>query len=178
MNIPTAISLSRLLLAFLLFSESIAVRTFAILLAALTDFLDGFLARRLGQVTRLGTLMDPLADKLFVALALGLFCWEGKIELWQIALFLLRDVSLVAFSLYLWLNRAIRSWKIRSFLSGKLATTFQFIALLLLAQEHAIPASLWTLLGLAGLSSFFELFWLQKKQPLDAIKHEHKGAIT
>ncbi len=160
MNLPTLISLSRGVLAFFFLSDSVVLRTFAITLAALTDFLDGYLARRLNKITSLGTLIDPLMDKLFVLVALAILWSEEKIFMWQILLFLLRDISLALFSIYLTIKKSYKNWQIRSFFSGKIMTTLQFIALMLLALEYQIPIALWSLLALFGASSFFELIWL------------------
>lgn len=163
MNFPTLLSVSRALLSLLFFSDSSLVHLIAIALAGLTDFLDGYLARRWQQITPLGTALDPLADKLFVATALGIFWWQGKLELWMIVLFLLRDISLVAFCLTLWLKKAYQRWQIRSFVAGKLQTSFQFIALVLLSLNMEVPALMWLLMGLAGSASFFELLFLAKR---------------
>lgn len=163
LNFPTLLSLSRALLSLLFLSESSLVHLTAIGLAALTDFLDGYLARRWQQITPLGTTLDPLADKLFVATALGIFFWQGKLELWMLVLFLLRDISLLAFGLLLWLKKAYRRWQIRSFVAGKFQTSFQFIALVLLSLNMEVPAILWLLMGIAGSASFFELLFLAKK---------------
>lgn len=68
MNLPNALSLFRLLLVpvfpILYFSPYGRFAVWVFVLATFTDVLDGFLARRLGQVTKLGRLLDPLADKL------------------------------------------------------------------------------------------------------------------
>lgn len=164
MNLPTVLSLARIALAFLLFIESTPVRICAILLAALTDFLDGFLARRLNQVSQLGTIIDPLADKFFVGIALFLFWHEERLELYHVAIFLLRDLSLLIFSGYLWITNSLRSWQVRSFLSGKLATTIQFLALLFLALNVPVPLFLWICLVITGISSLFELLLLRTRE--------------
>lgn len=160
MNLPTLISISRGMLCLCFLSDSSLIRTLAITIAALTDFLDGFLARRFNQTTPLGTLLDPLMDKLFVAAALFVFWSEEKVAAWQITLFLLRDLSLLIFSLYLWAEGRHNSWQIRSFWSGKLMTCLQFAILLLLAQSMPIHATFWALLAIFGTASFFELRWL------------------
>jgi len=70
MNLPNLVSLTRLLLSplmlFLEFPQTIAL----FILLALTDAMDGFLARRLKQETELGKVLDPLADKTLLLIAL------------------------------------------------------------------------------------------------------------
>src|SRR5215467_7639802 len=86
MNVPNSLTIARIffvpLLVAALVKENVAVRVFGVLItnewlalaifltAAGTDLLDGFLARRWGQITTIGTLLDPIADKLLVSAAL------------------------------------------------------------------------------------------------------------
>ena len=66
------------------------------LLAMLTDAVDGFIARRFNQITALGKLLDPLADKLSLLTLLGLFVADGQIPLWLMTVVLLKEAILVA----------------------------------------------------------------------------------
>ncbi len=98
LTVPNAISLMRLLL----------VPVFAVLIArgqdgwavvvlgvsGASDWLDGVLARRLGQVTRLGQLLDPAADRLFIAVTLVGLVWRGVVPLWLLVVILAREVVL------------------------------------------------------------------------------------
>ncbi len=163
MNLPCYISLVRGLLCLLFLSESVALRLLAIVLAALTDFLDGFIARRYNQITPIGTLLDPLMDKLFVGALVICFWFEARLSLNEIIILFLRDGSLLLFTGYLFLTGRSKSWKIRSFIAGKMMTTFQFIALGLVALGLEIPKTLVYLLAIAGIASFFELFYLSYK---------------
>ena len=75
--------------------------------AATTDLLDGFVARRLNQVTRLGCVLDPVADKLFVAgLAIALVLWRD-FPPWLLFMQLLRDGAIIAVGVYLFKSRGL-----------------------------------------------------------------------
>lgn len=75
--------------------------------AAFTDFIDGTVARRRNEISQLGKIMDPVADKLFVgALGLMLVLLRGM-PAWFVALFLARDVVILTVSYLLFLNRDI-----------------------------------------------------------------------
>ena len=77
MNIPNLLSVSRVVavpLFIILMNDPTPLRAFAagllFAVASVTDWLDGYLARKWGQVTRIGKLLDPVADKVFIASAL------------------------------------------------------------------------------------------------------------
>lgn len=62
--------------------------------AGLTDFLDGYIARRLGQISRLGQLLDPIADRLYTVTVLVVMLVRGILPVWFVAILVLRDVIL------------------------------------------------------------------------------------
>ena len=105
------LSLSRIALAFpLLYSlrrgDDITATTVALLLlAAATDLGDGFVARRLGQVSRTGKTLDPLSDKVFLTCLLGGLVVWGNFPAWLLAMLLLRDLVIVAAGTYLLRSR-------------------------------------------------------------------------
>ena len=91
MNLPIGLTVSRivlvpLLIVFLISSSRVhAVMAAGIfILAALTDWLDGLIARRRNQVTTLGTLLDPIADKILVVSALVSLLQIDKIAAWVV----------------------------------------------------------------------------------------------
>ncbi len=99
LNIPCWISLSRLLLlpvallvASLGWSYGFLAAAAVCTLAGATDIFDGYLARRLGCVTPLGTNLDQLSDKLFVLAMMGLLAYIGAIHFWMLAVVILREV--------------------------------------------------------------------------------------
>jgi CDP-diacylglycerol--glycerol-3-phosphate 3-phosphatidyltransferase len=87
--------------------------------AALTDFLDGIVARARDEISQLGKIIDPVADKLFTA-ALGLFLVVLRgMPTWFVGLYILRDFVILTISYLLFLNRDI---VMASNLLGKLTT--------------------------------------------------------
>ncbi|MEM1311639.1 MAG: CDP-diacylglycerol--glycerol-3-phosphate 3-phosphatidyltransferase [Cyanobacteria bacterium P01_H01_bin.153] len=101
MNLPTWITLSRLLgapLLLLLLREATPQRAWwavgIFLLAASTDWVDGYLARRLNQVTELGKFLDPLVDKLLVLAPLLALIELGKVPAWGVFLVLVRELTI------------------------------------------------------------------------------------
>lgn len=128
---PNALSLLRfpLAAAFVAF-ESTTVRTGIIVAAWLSDVFDGRFARRWGQPTRSGELLDPIADKVFVFAALVGFVWSGELPLWQFLLLLARDLfTVVAFLIALVLRLDVR---FRARWSGKITTGLQILVVLVL----------------------------------------------
>ncbi|MFE5337750.1 CDP-alcohol phosphatidyltransferase family protein [Isoptericola sp. NPDC056573] len=98
-TIPNLVSLLRLALVPV-FAVLIVVGEDVWALAVLafsgfTDWLDGVLARRLHQVTRLGQMLDPAADRLFIFVTLAGLAWRDVVPLWLLVLIVARDVLLM-----------------------------------------------------------------------------------
>jgi CDP-diacylglycerol--glycerol-3-phosphate 3-phosphatidyltransferase len=72
-----------------------------ILIAVATVFLDGFLARKLHQVTDLGKILDPLADKIGIGIFAVLLAWTGDVPIWFIVFVLLRDIFIFCGGVYI-----------------------------------------------------------------------------
>lgn len=161
----TFLSFSRIPLAALLLVDSPFWRIFAILAAMSSDVLDGYLARRHGATSRLGTLLDPLTDKFFALFALGIFFYEAKISSLEALAFLSRDLFLIAFTLYLFLTRNWGRYKVRALTWGKVSTSFQFIVLIVLAAGLSIPSLSYSIFVAFGALSFRD-FYLHLNQSL------------
>lgn len=66
-----------------------------LILAAATDLFDGYAARRLGQISRLGKILDPIADKLFIGGICAALVWWKGFPLWLLAIQVARDLAIV-----------------------------------------------------------------------------------
>ncbi|MFN4320252.1 MAG: CDP-alcohol phosphatidyltransferase family protein [Aquificaceae bacterium] len=149
-NLPNLISLSRLLFSPLMFLLSERLLPFFFLFLALTDALDGLLARRLRLKTELGKVLDPLADK--VMMLCGLFLCVFKLNSlppWLLYLTFMRDLFLMLGSLFL----ALKGIKIPEAKPLGKAFTFYLSAVVFLSMINTPPPwSLWPALLLLLLS--------------------------
>ncbi|PSL39350.1 cardiolipin synthase [Labedella gwakjiensis] len=141
LTIPNLLSFLRLALVpvFLLFlidGQDIAA-LIVLAVSGFTDFLDGFIARRFDQVTRLGQLLDPAADRLYIlAAVLGLVMRE-LIPLWFVVAILARDILLVVVAIVL-VGAGHGALPVNRV--GKLATACLFVGLPVLMLAAAVPA--------------------------------------
>ena len=97
---PNYICIARILLVapivWLLVRREYPMALVLIMLAGFSDGLDGFLARRFSWTTRIGGLLDPLADKLLLVSVFAALTWNGLIPLWLFAVVIGRDIVIVS----------------------------------------------------------------------------------
>lgn len=98
--------------------------------AGVTDVLDGYIARKYNLVTDLGTVLDPLADKLMLIAVLSCFTIKGYIPTWIIGVVLVKELSMIAGGIYLYFNKEQIVIPANKF--GKLATVFFYAAIILI----------------------------------------------
>jgi CDP-diacylglycerol--glycerol-3-phosphate 3-phosphatidyltransferase/cardiolipin synthase len=115
------------------------------LLAAITDWLDGYLARRLNQGSAFGAFLDPVADKLMVAAALIILVKLGRADAFLAFIIIGREITISA--LREWMAQVGASKSIAVSMLGKIKTTFQMIALLLLLYHERLFGISCQLLG-------------------------------
>lgn len=101
MTVPNQLTILRILLTpifvALFISERLVLKQVSVLVfavAALTDWYDGWVARKLGKVTRWGIFLDPLADKVLTSAAFIAFAWLGLVEWWMVWVIVIRDISI------------------------------------------------------------------------------------
>jgi CDP-diacylglycerol--glycerol-3-phosphate 3-phosphatidyltransferase len=144
-NLPTQLTVGRiclvpLVVVFLISTESIHALVAAVLFAgaALTDWLDGLIARRRGQVTTLGKLLDPVADKVLVSAALISLVQVGTIEAWMVVIMIGREFAVTGLRSV----SAAQGIVIEASDLAKYKTFAQYLAVILLILERSIPAGL------------------------------------
>lgn len=148
MNLPTQLTILRIVLTpfflIFIFTDGIVFKIIALIvyiIASLTDHYDGYYARKLNAVTKLGRYLDPLADKILVSAALVAFYVLGFIQLWIVALIVIRDFLITGLRSYaLFKNQQVVTTYI-----AKVKTTVQmvsvFIIFSILITKHLAEAN-------------------------------------
>jgi CDP-diacylglycerol--glycerol-3-phosphate 3-phosphatidyltransferase/cardiolipin synthase len=126
----------------------LAMTVFA--LAAITDWADGYLARRWGQTSAFGAFLDPVADKLMVAAALIMLVWLDRAETWLAIIIIGREIAVSA--LREWMAQIGKSKSVAVAFIGKVKTGAQITAIIaLLLYQPVIPGIDTKLLGKVAL---------------------------
>ena len=143
-NVPNTLSMVRIALIpvfifvyYLPYSWSHIAATAVFALAGITDWFDGYLARKLGQQSNLGAILDPLADKLIVVVALILLVADNPQNNWLLfsSLIIISREILIS-TLREWMAAQGESAKVAVSFAGKVKTTLQIVALSFLIFKH------------------------------------------
>jgi CDP-diacylglycerol--glycerol-3-phosphate 3-phosphatidyltransferase len=120
---------------------------FLFTLAAITDWLDGYLARYLKQTTKFGAFLDPVADKLMVAVALVLVVGEIKLPFLAIPAAIIVGREIMVSALREWMAEIGKRMSIAVSLLAKVKTVVQMLALILLLLYRPGTSSLFEIVG-------------------------------
>jgi len=142
LNVPNLITLSRIIMIpfivaifyfpddMVSFSAKNMVATVIFVFAAVTDWLDGYLARRLNQTSAFGAFLDPVADKLFVVGALIVLLFLGRVDPLVALIIIGREIAISA--LREWMAKVGQAKSVAVAFIGKLKTVVQMVAIPLL----------------------------------------------
>ncbi|MCQ4937044.1 MULTISPECIES: CDP-diacylglycerol--glycerol-3-phosphate 3-phosphatidyltransferase [Anaerotignum] len=161
MNLPNKLTMLRVILIPVFLSvlflvpaplnRYIAVAIFIV--ASLTDFLDGYLARKWNLVSNFGKFMDPLADKLLVMAALVSMVQLGDLASWVVIIILAREFAITGFRTLAMEAKIVMaaSWW------GKVKTTVQMIMIIVVLLNLPFPGISIIEMLLVGLAVFFTI---------------------
>lgn len=176
MNIPNILTLARIafipllvVLFYLPFTWSMPLTAAFFALASVTDWLDGYLARRWDQATPFGAFLDPVADKLMVAVALALLI-ERYDAIWlTLPALVIIGREIVISALREWMAEMGKRGSVSVSWVGKLKTTLQMVAIfLLLAFAPGTPVAMLAVVTLyvaAVLTLWSMIFYLRAAWP-------------
>lgn len=151
--LPNAITIFRILVGLLLFSvifydkEITGIRVAWFLAIALTDWVDGWLARKINARTVWGQLLDPLADKVVLLLAFAWLCLCGDVSNWFTIIYFIRELLQTGVRITAFVNN--KTAQTPTLFVSKLKTALSYLYVLLLFCEH-----LYVLLPIPGWRQF------------------------
>jgi CDP-diacylglycerol--glycerol-3-phosphate 3-phosphatidyltransferase len=148
LNAPNLVTFSRIVLipliiglyyvpeTWLSMHEKNVASTWVFILAAATDWLDGYLARRLNQMSAFGAFLDPVADKLIVAGALVVLLQLERVDALVALIIIGREIAISA--LREWMAKVGQARSVAVAFVGKLKTVFQMVAIPLLLYHDQL----------------------------------------
>jgi cardiolipin synthase len=162
MNVPNILTMFRFVLIpvyfMVFFSDepySMQIALCVLVLAGLTDILDGYLARKYKWVTELGTMLDPLADKLMMLAAIVSFVIDNRVSWIAAGLFILRDMGMILSSAF-FVSRGKKT--VPATVWGKVTTVLYYMALVALMFRWPYAETIfWSVIGFAFVTSFLYL---------------------
>ena len=156
-TLPNTISLSRvvLALAFVLVSEPWD-RIALIAVAGFTDIIDGWLARHEKSESPAGALLDPLADRVFVLVAISTYLIESRLTTGQYFIFLTRDLATAVGFVVAKIIPTLRPAVFRARMLGKIVTVVQLIALVTIIVLPELTNALVMTIGILSIASIID----------------------
>lgn len=143
------------------------IATVLFILFAITDWLDGYLARRLNQTSAFGAFLDPVADKFLVCASLLVLVDLGRVDVIVALLIIGREIAISSLREWMALIGAAKSVAVN--LLGKLKTTFQMVAIPFLLFDGTLwgwlDTGIWgtVLIWLAAFLTIWSMFYYLKK---------------
>jgi CDP-diacylglycerol--glycerol-3-phosphate 3-phosphatidyltransferase len=133
---PNFLSCLRLPLAVLIiYSSSLTFQYVFLFLAIFLDWFDGYIARKLNQATKLGAIIDPLFDRIFVVVLFLFFLTTLKLPFYFIVLFFFRDIFTVTAGLIVLITKFSKI-DIKARFLGKIVTFLQFFVLVFMLSKN------------------------------------------
>lgn len=166
-NIPNLLTIFRLVLIpiFLIvffspYSNSLLYATGIFLLAGFTDFLDGYIARKYNLVTKMGVVLDPLADKLMLITVLTSLVIKAYIPIWMLIIIACKELFMIFCGLFLYNKGTI----IPSNIFGKLGTIFFYISIFVLSVNLTLGIFLLYISVAAAIVAFINYFLVYREK--------------
>jgi phosphatidylglycerophosphate synthase len=159
-SLPNLISYSRLPLAaaFVVF-ERTDVRIVIVMLAMASDYLDGFFARMRGSASRVGALVDAIADRVFVLVAVSVLLYEGGLTTLGYFLMLIRDIMTAVGFVTARIMPSLRHAVFQARLPGKIVTVFQLATLLAVLLKPSATTPLLLMVAATSIWATIDYTW-------------------
>ena len=159
MNIPNILTIFRLCLipvyiaVFALEGDTKEIAAAVFILASITDVLDGYIARRFNLTTKIGQLLDPLADKLMQLTVVISLVLSNILPVWFVIVLAAKELLLIIGGIFLYAKKTY----VKSNIIGKLNTVVLFIAMVLMFFAHTSDLVSNIILGISTAFNFMAI---------------------
>lgn len=163
-SLPNLVSISRLALAaaFVLWAQP-DVRIVLVMAALATDYLDGWIARRLGPMTRVGALLDPFADRVFVLVVVSVFLFDGSLTTLGYFVMISRDLMTAIGFLTARVMPSLRAVAFQARFPGKLVTVLQLATFIAVLIRPSSAAPMLLVVAATSLWAIVDYIWFLHK---------------
>ena len=164
-SLPNLLSLSRLLLAAaFVVIERTDVRIMLVMLALATDYLDGFIARQYGPMTRIGALLDPITDRVFALVGVSVFLFEGTLSVPGYFIMISRDIMTAIGFVVARAMPSLRAVAFRARFPGKLVTVLQLGTFIVLLLSPGSARPLLVMIAIASAWAVADYTWMLHRE--------------
>ena len=140
MNVPNMITMLRvglvplfIIVFFFSGENAIMYSVYIFIFAGFTDIADGYIARKYNLVTKLGQVMDPLADKLMLVAVIGCFTLENLLPIWVLIIVVIKELFMVVGSFVLYKKKDKTIIPANKY--GKISTIIFYVAIVFVAYD-------------------------------------------
>ncbi len=187
MTIPNILTVARLCLVpvfiavFMLEGHPKTLSGMIFILASATDVLDGFIARKFNQTSKVGQLLDPLADKLMqITVVVSMLCAK-MVPLWFVLVLACKEILMICGGIFLYTKKTF----VKSNIFGKTNTVIVFCAMVILLMFSESNETLKNIMlgmavgtNIAAIVSYAYLYFLQQKKFKEYIGKNKDGGIA
>ena len=163
-SLPNLVSISRLALAAaFVVSPQPDVRIVLVMAAMATDYLDGWIARHLGPMTRTGALLDPFADRVFALVVVSVFLFDGALTTLGYFVMIFRDLMTAIGFLTARIMPSLRGVAFQARLPGKLVTVLQLATFIAVLVRPSSASPMLLVVAVTSLWAVVDYIWFLHK---------------
>lgn len=163
-SLPNLISISRLVLAAVfVVVDGTDARIVLVMAALATDYLDGWIARHVGPMTRVGAILDPFADRVFVLVGVSVFLFQGTLSTLEYFVMISRDLMTAVGFLVARAMPSLRPVAFHARFPGKLVTVLQLASFIGILIRPSAARPMILVVAVVSLWAIVDYTWMLHK---------------
>ncbi len=164
-TLPNLLSVSRLALAAVFVAvDRTDVRIVLVMAAMASDYLDGWIARQFGPMTRIGAMLDPFTDRVFALVGVGAFLFEGRIAVWEYFVMISRDLMTAVGFLVARAMPSLRAVAFKARFPGKVVTVLQHATFNAILLRPSAATPMIVVIAVVSLWAIVDYTWMLHRE--------------